>query len=146
VLGVTRSLLTEPVATALLVIDQADGATLTEIARASGKALSTMQRAVDALIDAGVVERESPRGRIRFSSQAPRLALRDLAAWRMGEARTQALIASTRLSWIDRSEIRRAIRMTDREREAYCVADHLDSLRRDMANPAALPGQPCVAD
>jgi hypothetical protein len=61
--------------------------------------------------------------------QAPRLALRDLAAWVMGEARAQSLMASTRLSSIDRSEIRRAIRMTDREREAYYLASNQNMLR-----------------
>lgn len=77
------SLLTEPVASTVLVIDDNDGATLTEIARATGKPLSTIQRSVDSLVAAGVLVRESPRGRWRFSAGAPRRALRELAEWRL---------------------------------------------------------------
>jgi hypothetical protein len=127
--AVTRALLTEPTAAALLVIDRTGGATLTEIATASGRALSTMQRAVDALIDSGIVERESPRGRLRFSADAPRGALRDLAAWRLGHKGAQSLADGTTGTGIDRSEIRRAIRMSDRERERYYLASNRNMLQ-----------------
>lgn len=81
-----RPLLSEPVATTLLVVDERGGATLTEISRATGKSLSTIQRAVNALVAAGVLVRETPRGRWRFSAEAPRRALREMAEWRLGAA------------------------------------------------------------
>ncbi len=81
-----RPLLSEPVATTLLVIDERGGATLTEISRATGKSVSTIQRAVNGLVDAGVLVRERPRGRWRFSVDAPRRALREMAEWRLGAA------------------------------------------------------------
>ena len=78
------SLLTEPAAAAILTVHEADRATLTDIAQASGRTLSTVQRAVDGLARAGVLVRESPRGALRFAGGAPRGALRDLARWRLG--------------------------------------------------------------
>ena len=57
-----KSLLTEPVASTLLVIDETGGASLTEISRATGKSLSTVQRAVNGLAEAGVLVREARRG------------------------------------------------------------------------------------
>ena len=83
-LAVMASLLTNPVAATLLVLDETDGATLTEIARSAGKPLSTIQRAVDRLVRAHVVVRDSPRGRLRYAPDAPRHALRELAEWRLG--------------------------------------------------------------
>lgn len=92
------SLLTEPVASALLVVDETGGATLTEISRATGKPLSTIQRAVDALVAADVLLRDSPRGPLRFASAAPRRALRDLAEWRLGPSSTATITRSTRMA------------------------------------------------
>ncbi len=86
------SLLSEPVASTVLVVDDTDGATLTEIARATGKPLSTIQRSVDSLAAAGVLVRESPRGRWRFSAGAPRRALRELAEWRLGAGSTGTVV------------------------------------------------------
>lgn len=85
------SLLTAPVAAALVAIDEAGGATLTEIARAAGKPVSTIQRSVQGLVGAGVLVRESPRGRLVFAPDAPRRALRELADWRLGTADTTRL-------------------------------------------------------
>ena len=79
-----RPLLSEPVATTLLVVYERGGATLTEISRATGKSLSTIQRAVNGLVDAGVLVRERPRGRWRFAAGAPRRALREMAEWQLG--------------------------------------------------------------
>ena len=87
------SLLTEPVASALLVVDETGGATLTEISRATGKPLSTIQRAVDTLVAASVLVRETPRGRWRFAPGAPRHALRELAEWRLGSESTSTVTA-----------------------------------------------------
>ena len=83
-LATMQSILTAPAASTLLVIDAMDGATLTEIARATGRPLSTIQRAVNGLVDANVLVRETPRGRLRFTPEAPRQALRELAEWRLG--------------------------------------------------------------
>lgn len=97
------SLLTAPVAATLVAIDQADGATLTEIARATGKPVSTIQRSVQGLVGAGVLVRESPRGRLVFAPDAPRRALRELADWRLGTAGTTRLTrpaqAGASVSW-----------------------------------------------
>ena len=87
------SLLTEPVASALLVVDATGGATLTEISRATGKPLSTIQRAVDTLVAASVLVRDTPRGRWRFATDAPRHALRELAEWRLGSESTSTVDA-----------------------------------------------------
>jgi predicted nucleotidyltransferase len=86
------SLLTEPAACALLVIDEAGSANLTEIARAAGTPVSTVQRALDRLAADGVVKRESPRGRFEFARGAPRRALRELAEWRLGGERASVII------------------------------------------------------
>lgn len=84
-------LVTEPAASALVVIDEKGQATLSEIARATGKPLSTVQRAVDGLLDAHVLERTSHRGPVTFVASAPRAALRDLATWRLGRAVADAI-------------------------------------------------------
>ena len=75
------ALLTDPTASTLIVLDQVERVTLTEIARVTGKPLSTIQRAVDSLLDVHVLERESPRGSVGFAAEAPRRALRELAEW-----------------------------------------------------------------
>lgn len=85
------SILTEPAAATVLVIDKATSATLTEIARTTGRPLSSIQRAVDGLIRSNVLVRETGRGPLRFTAGAPRSALRELATWRLG-ARSAASI------------------------------------------------------
>ncbi|MBA2557373.1 MAG: nucleotidyltransferase domain-containing protein [Chloroflexi bacterium] len=85
------ALLTEPVASTLLVLDQTESATLTEVARATGRPVSTIQRAVDRLLASDLVLRSGARGRLRISEQAPRRALRELATWRLGAAEATRL-------------------------------------------------------
>jgi len=92
-----NSILTEPAAATLLVLDEAESATLTEIARASGKPVSTIQRAVHGLVDASVVVHETPRGRLRFTTEAPRHALRELAEWRLGRQTTNRIVLAARV-------------------------------------------------
>ena len=91
--------MTEPVAMTLVALDESDEATLTQIAQASGRPLSTIQRATTALTKAGVITRTSQRGRFRFADKAPRRALRELAEWQLGAARTAAI---TR--WVRRND------------------------------------------
>jgi IclR helix-turn-helix domain./Nucleotidyltransferase domain. len=93
-----NSILTEPAAAALLVLDEAESATLTEIARATGKPISTIQRAVNGLVDASVVVRETPRGRLRFTTKAPRHALRELAEWRLGRTTANRIVRDARVA------------------------------------------------
>ena len=93
-----QSILTEPVASTLLVLDAMDGATLTEIARTTGRPLSTIQRAVNGLVDANVVVRETPRGRLRFAPEAPRHALRELAEWRLGKKDADRIALAARVA------------------------------------------------
>jgi predicted nucleotidyltransferase len=90
------SLLTEPVASAVIVLDEMDSATLSDIARVSGRSVSTMQRAINGLMDARALERETPRGRIRFSGDAPRRALRELAEWRLGSSVVEGIVRHVR--------------------------------------------------
>lgn len=54
--------MTEPVAAALIALDEADEATLTEIARATDRSVSTVERAMTGLAAAGAVTRVSARG------------------------------------------------------------------------------------
>jgi predicted nucleotidyltransferase/DNA-binding transcriptional ArsR family regulator len=85
------AVVTEPAAGALIVIDEKGEATLSDIARVTGKPVSTVQRAVDRLLEAKVLTRSMPRGPVRFAADAPRQALRDLAAWRLGPADAGAI-------------------------------------------------------
>jgi predicted nucleotidyltransferase len=82
--GAMSTVITEPGAAALVVVDETNRATLSEIARVTRKPLSSVQRAVDGLLEAGVLRRPSPRGPVSFASGAPRDALRTLAEWRLG--------------------------------------------------------------
>jgi predicted nucleotidyltransferase len=91
-----RSLFTDPVASAVVIIDESDGATLTEIPRLCGKPVSTVQRAVEGLCQAGVLAREAPRGRFCFRADAPRHALRELADWNLGNDAAARLAKSAR--------------------------------------------------
>jgi predicted nucleotidyltransferase len=81
-----KPILTRPAASAVVVIDEARGASMSEIARSSGLALSTVQRAIDGLIDGGVVRRTTARGPLVFRPDAPKGALRELAEWTLGRA------------------------------------------------------------
>jgi predicted nucleotidyltransferase len=85
------TVVTEPAANALIVVDEIGQATLSDIARLTGKPMSTIQRAVDGLLDAKVLTRTSPRGPVSFAPDAPRQALRDLASWRLGSASAEAI-------------------------------------------------------
>jgi uncharacterized protein len=85
------TIVTEPAANALIVVDEMGQATLSDIARMTGKPLSTVQRAVDGLLDAKVLTRTSSRGPVSLAPDAPRQALRDLAAWRLGSANAEAI-------------------------------------------------------
>jgi uncharacterized protein len=86
-----KRLLTEPAAAAVIVIDEAGGATMSEIARASDRSVSTIQRAVQALAGGGVIRHTTPRGPLAFRPDAPKRALRELAGWTLGRARTRQL-------------------------------------------------------
>lgn len=86
-----RTLLSDPVASTLLVVDQTGGATMSEVARLTGKPLSTVQRAVDGLIRGGTLCRETPRGRLVFRADAPRGALREIVEWSLGRERASAI-------------------------------------------------------
>jgi uncharacterized protein len=90
------TIVTEPAANALIVVDEIGQATLSDIARLTRKPLSTVQRAVDGLIEAKVLRRTSPRGPVSFAPDAPREALRDLAGWRLGAARAGAIAQRAR--------------------------------------------------
>ena len=97
--GKMTRLLTEPVASTIVALDEADEATLTDLARASGRAVSTIQRAVDGLAKAGVVMRTSPRGPYRFTASAPRRALRELAEWGLAPGASERIVA-----WVRRDD------------------------------------------
>lgn len=105
-LTLMTTLLTEPTASALIVLDEVGQATLTEIARTTGKPLSTIQRAIHALVDAHILEREAPRGRIRFTRDAPRKPLRQVAEWCLGVDLASRIAASVRdsigVAWFER--------------------------------------------
>ena len=117
------SLLTEPVASALLVVDETGGATLTEISRATGKPLSTIQRAVDTLVAASVLVREAPRGRLRFAAGAPRHALRELAEWRLRAGSTSTVnTRSGDARWTSRGHAAPLTIRDDRIRAAWPTA------------------------
>jgi predicted nucleotidyltransferase len=91
-----KDLLTEPVAGALIAVDATGRASLTELSRATGRSVSTVQRALERLVSAGVFEREASR-EYAFVPRAPRRALRELAAWRLGPARTDDVASAARL-------------------------------------------------
>lgn len=90
-LSSVRPILTEPAATAIIVIDQAGGASLSQIARTSERALSTVQRAVERLIAGGVLRHTTPRGPLVFRPDAPKQSLTELARWTLGKARASEL-------------------------------------------------------
>ena len=91
-----RPIITQPLAAAIVVLDEAGRATLTDIAGVAGRSVSTMQRAVEALERDEIVRREVPRGAIVFRPGAPRKALREVADWVLGRkaARVMAKAAA----------------------------------------------------
>jgi len=90
------TLITQPAAQALLVVDETDQATLSEIARLVERPVSTVQRTVDALLEAGTFQRVSPRGPVTFHPDVPRSALRRLAEWRLGPAASTRILRRVR--------------------------------------------------
>lgn len=91
-----KGLLTEPAAAAVIVVDEAGGATMTEIARVSDRSLSTIQRAVEALAEGAVLRRTTARGPLVFRPDAPKRALRELADWTLGRTRSLRIAADAR--------------------------------------------------
>lgn len=81
------SVLSESVATVVIVLDEAGRATLTGIAKIAGMPVSTVQRAVQTLEADELVRRETPRGPVVFRPAAPRAALREVADWSLGRRR-----------------------------------------------------------
>lgn len=86
-----KPILTEPAASALVVVDAAGGATMSEIARASSRPLSTIQRGIASLIVGGILRRTTPRGPLVFRPDAPKQALREVAEWTLGRSRSREL-------------------------------------------------------
>jgi uncharacterized protein len=103
------SVLTPTAASALIVIDELGAASLTDIARATGRALSTVQRAVSSLTNAGILAREWSRGPFTFAAGVPRKALRDLAEWIVGIRQATSLAAVARERGIDTVDAPRTI-------------------------------------
>ncbi len=96
------SVLTPTAAAAIVMVDELGAATLTDIARVSGRALSTVQRALHALTRASVLAREWTRGPFTFAPGAPRASLRDLADWTLGPREASRL--SSAAKGIDRPD------------------------------------------
>jgi len=74
-------LLNDVPAESFLALDKAGAASLTEIAAAIGRPLSSVQRSMAKLVESGVVQRDGPRGRFEFTAGAPRDSLRAIATW-----------------------------------------------------------------
>ncbi len=92
------SVLTPTAASALIVIDELDSASLTDIARLGGKAVSTVQRALSTLTASNVLTREWNRGPYTFSPGVPRSALRELANWTLGPKERARLKGALQMS------------------------------------------------
>ncbi len=90
------TLLTETAAATLLVVIDGVQATLTQLAKITGRSTSTVQRAVGSLLAAGALVRETPRGPVRLAQGAPHRALRELALWQLGAGRSAQLLARSR--------------------------------------------------
>lgn len=91
-----KPIMREPAASAVVVIDAARGATMSEIAAASGRSLSTIQRGIEGLLSAGVLRRTTPRGLLVFRPDAPRRAIREIADWTLGRTKADKLVAAAR--------------------------------------------------
>jgi uncharacterized protein len=74
-------LLNDVTAESILALDRAGKASLTEIAAAVGRPLSSVQRSMVTLVGSGLVRRDGPRGRFEFAAGAPRDSLRAIATW-----------------------------------------------------------------
>ncbi len=104
------SVLSDPLASTIIVLDASGGATLTDIARVSEKPISTVQRAVAALEVDGFVRREAPRGAVVYRPNAPRKALRELAGWCIGPDRARQLAAAAAVLATRRPAVPRSIK------------------------------------
>jgi hypothetical protein len=91
------SVLSEPLAAAVVVLDEVGRAKLTEMAKVAGMPISTIQRAVQTLEDDELVRRESRRGPIVFRPGAPRAALREVADWTLGRNRAAEVARAARM-------------------------------------------------
>ena len=89
-------MLSEPLAAAVIVLDEAGRATLTEMAKLAGMPVSTIQRAVRTLESDNLVRHETRRGPIVFRPGAPRAALREIADWSLDRRRAANLARSAR--------------------------------------------------
>jgi predicted nucleotidyltransferase len=127
-----RTFLSEPAAGLVLVLDATGSASLTEIATATGKSLSTVQRAVEGLVRSNVVRRTGPRGRLVLAPDAPREAIREVARWSLGEKRaTEVAIAAAYLQSGGRS-LPATIRQTSVRRSLpVAVGRIVDSFQPD---------------
>ena len=90
------SVLSPAAASAVIVIDELDAASLTDIARLTSRALSTVQRAVSSLTASGVLVREWSRGPFTFAPGVPRSAVRELAEWTLGPRDATSLASAAR--------------------------------------------------
>jgi predicted nucleotidyltransferase len=90
------SVLSDPLATVVIVLDETGRATLTEIAKIAQMPISTIQRAVQTLEADALVRRETHRGPIVFRPGAPRAALRDVADWSLGRGRATELVRAAK--------------------------------------------------
>jgi predicted nucleotidyltransferase len=88
--------MSEPLAAAVVILDEAGRATLTEMARIALMPISTIQRAVQTLEAGDLVRRETRRGPVVFRPRAPRAALRELANWSLDRDRAFDLAHSAR--------------------------------------------------
>ncbi len=94
--GAMSSVLTPTAAAAIIVVDEFGAGTLTDISRVTGKALSTVQRAVHMLTRSGVLAREWSRGPFTFAPGAPRAPLRELANWTLGPREASRISAAAK--------------------------------------------------
>jgi predicted nucleotidyltransferase len=90
------ALLSEPAAAVLVALDVSEELGLTDLATATGKTLSTVQRAIEGLSRSRVVVRRGRRGRVSLAPEAPRETLRDLADWRLGKQRADEIRLAAR--------------------------------------------------
>lgn len=91
-LATVSTLMTPAAASALIVVDERGAASLTEIARITGRSLSTVQRAVQTLTKASVLKREWDRGPYSLAPWAPRSALREVAEWSLNRREVEKLL------------------------------------------------------
>ena len=116
-----KTVLTKPAAGAVIVVDELGAASLTDIATASGSALSTAQRAVGSLAQAGVLKREWNRGPYAFTSNAPTSALREVADWTLGVIAASSVSQAARSLTADADDVPSTIR-NPRIRRAWRTA------------------------